>query len=329
MTVRMHSLALACLVALAAPAALAADGKKGPVVVRGIGASTAPVPTAPVSTAFIVKPGVRLAGRTENGVRILSPAASRAASQATSQAASPGVSGRISDCDMAEKGDPNAAYRMARRFLFGMGVPRDRRVGTAWLRAAATRGHAEAQKMVKYVPGRMGQIRPWCRPGAGPVREMAPAPAEIARLAGEIAPKYGVDPALVLAVIRVESAYRTDAVSPKEAAGLMQLIPDTAERFGVGDVFDPAENIKGGVKYLRWLLAYFQGDVSLALAAYNAGEGAVDRHKGIPPYEETQNYVRTIRRLYDADRHPFDARVTDPSPLVARQSADASRANKG
>lgn len=224
---------------------------------------------------------------------------------------------RLTDCEAAEQGDANAAFRLARRYLFGIGVSKNRRLGTAWMRAAASRGHSDARRMVNYIPGRMGRIRPWCRPGAGPLREPAPPPAEIVRLVQAIAPRHGVDPALVLAVIQAESAFRTDAVSPKDAAGLMQLIPDTASRFGVGDIFDPAENITGGVRYLRWLLAYFQGDVSLALAGYNAGEGAVDRYKGIPPYEETRNYVRIIRRVYDVERLPYDQRAADASPAFA------------
>ncbi|BAI72217.1 membrane-bound lytic murein transglycosylase [Azospirillum sp. B510] len=232
---------------------------------------------------------------------------------------------KSTDCELAEQGDANAAFRLARRYLFGTGVRKDKRLGTAWLRAAASRGHPEARRLVNYVPGRMGRIRPWCRPGGGPVREVGPPPAEVAGLVNAIAPKYGVDPALVLAVIQAESAFRTDAVSPKEAAGLMQLIPDTADRFGVADVFDPKQNITGGVRYLRWLLAYFQGDVTLALAGYNAGEGAVDRHKGVPPYEETRNYIRVIRRLYDNSSHPFDASVTEPSSALPAIRAAAGR----
>lgn len=266
---------------------------------------------------------LQAAERSARGV----PAAGAPASSAASPVVPPGT--RLSDCDAAEQGDPNASFRLARRFLFGVGVARDRRLGLAWLRAAASRGHAQARQMVNYVPGHMGRIRPWCRPGAAPLRSVAPPPAEIVRLVEDIAPKHGLDPALVLAVIQAESAFRSDAVSPKEAAGLMQLIPETAERFAVRDVFDPAENIRGGVKYLRWLLAYFQGDVSLALAGYNAGEGAVDRHKGIPPYEETRNYVRIIRRMYGAERHPFDPKVTDPSPLVVRQAAELQRSGRG
>ena len=97
----------------------------------------------------------------------------------------------------------------------------------------------------------------------------------------------------------------------------MQLIPETAERFRVKDVYDPTENIKGGLSYLRWLLSYYRGRVSLAAAAYNAGEGVVDRYRGVPPYPETQDYVKKILRLVRTDEHPFDARLTDPSPMLA------------
>lgn len=103
-----------------------------------------------------------------------------------------------------------------------------------------------------------------------------------------------VSPALALAVIVVESAGRPRAVSHAGAQGLMQLIPATAERFGVADAFDPAQNIRGGVTYLDWLLERFDGDVVLALAGYNAGEGAVQRHDGVPPFAETRDYVPKV-----------------------------------
>jgi soluble lytic murein transglycosylase-like protein len=171
----------------------------------------------------------------------------------------------------------------------------------------------------------MGQIRPYCRPGAGPLRTPVTPPEEIVRVVRDLAPQYGLDPALVLAVIQVESAFRTDAVSPKEAAGLMQLIPETAERFDVRDVFDPQDNIRGGIRYLRWLLAYFRGDVTLALAGYNAGEGAVDRHRGVPPYAETQAYVQLVRRLYPAASHPYDPKAAEPSAHLPKQTAELPR----
>lgn len=112
----------------------------------------------------------------------------------------------------------------------------------------------------------------------------------------------GVSPALVLAVIAVESGGRADAVSGAGAQGLMQLIPATAERFGVSDALQPGDNIKGGVAYLDWLLREFDGDPILALAAYNAGENAVKNHKGVPPYPETRNYVPKVLAAFAAAR---------------------------
>ena len=121
-----------------------------------------------------------------------------------------------------------------------------------------------------------------------------------------------------MAIIRAESNFNPAALSPKNAQGLMQLIPETAERFNVKKPFDPEQNIRGGLSYLRWLLAYFQGNITLVAAAYNAGEGAVNRYAGIPPYVETQGYVRRIRDIYQRDEHPFDARITAPSPALSK-----------
>ena len=111
-----------------------------------------------------------------------------------------------------------------------------------------------------------------------------------------------VSPALALAVIAVESSGRADAVSPAGAAGLMQLMPETAARFGVRDRARPEESIRGGVAYLDWLLARYGGDPVLALAGYNAGEGAVDRHGGVPPYPETRAYVPKVLAAWTVAR---------------------------
>jgi soluble lytic murein transglycosylase len=111
-----------------------------------------------------------------------------------------------------------------------------------------------------------------------------------------IARQYGVNPVLVEAVVRMESGFDPRAVSPKGAGGLMQLMPGTASALGVVDRFNPRENINGGVRHLRYLLDRYQGSVALAVAAYNAGEGAVDTHRGIPPYPETQRYVQQVLR---------------------------------
>src|SRR2546425_2348575 len=117
--------------------------------------------------------------------------------------------------------------------------------------------------------------------------------------------KNGVDPLLLYSVMHQESSFKSHAVSPKGARGLMQLMPGTAIRYGVSNIFDPKQNIEGGARYLRFLLDRFDGDVNLTLAGYNAGEGAVEKYGWrIPPYSETQEYVRRISRRYALLRDP-------------------------
>ncbi len=137
--------------------------------------------------------------------------------------------------------------------------------------------------------------------------------AEIAAAAAE----HGVDPALVRAVIHAESAFDVNALSKKGAQGLMQLIPATAERFGVADPFTPRDNILGGTRYLAWLLKRFDGDARLAAAGYNAGEGAVDRHGGVPPYAETQHYVERVGILHDRYRAALTGGGASPVTTAA------------
>jgi hypothetical protein len=118
-----------------------------------------------------------------------------------------------------------------------------------------------------------------------------------------IAVRNKLPPQLVHSVIKVESNYNPNALSPKGAQGLMQLIPSTARRFGVSNAFNPVENVEGGARYLRYLLELYKGNYQLALAAYNAGEGAVARHGGVPPYAETVNYLQQVRkRLVEAQQ---------------------------
>jgi soluble lytic murein transglycosylase-like protein len=124
----------------------------------------------------------------------------------------------------------------------------------------------------------------------------------------EAATLYQIPEALIRAVIRVESDFDPRAVSPANARGLMQMIPETAERMLVTDVFDPRQNIFGGVRYLRILANTFNGDLALTVAAYNAGEGAVMRHGGIPPYPETQDYVVKVIGYYRQYRSPAGSR---------------------
>lgn len=114
--------------------------------------------------------------------------------------------------------------------------------------------------------------------------------------------QHGVEEAIVRAIIHAESAFNPRALSRVGAQGLMQLMPPTARRFGVSDAFNPRENIQGGVRYLAWLLKRFNGNLTLAAAGYNAGEGAVDKYKGVPPYKETRHYVERVGILADRYR---------------------------
>jgi len=126
-------------------------------------------------------------------------------------------------------------------------------------------------------------------PGAQPV-----PPAGIDEAVDRIAAQQSLPPQLIHSVIKVESNYNPLAVSSKGALGLMQLIPSTARRFGVADVFNPVDNIQGGAKYLKYLLELFDNNYALALAAYNAGEAAVAKYGAVPPYRETQNYLQLV-----------------------------------
>lgn len=241
-------------------------------------------------------------------------------------------------CAAARQGSTDAEYRLGRLLLQQRSVPSAQAQGHWLLRQAATKGHAEASQFVDEFldPPATDAIltpRPQCLPEPAPMVVTQPlpegfaellthngepvSPADIkrylaqldrerqqwAQLVQERAPFHGVDPRLALSLVRAESNFDPRALSPKNAQGLMQLIPATAARFGVRDPLDPRQNIEGGLAYLRWLLNRFDHDVVKAIAAYNAGEGAVDRHKGIPPYPETQAYVERILRFYRSTRH--------------------------
>jgi soluble lytic murein transglycosylase-like protein len=153
-----------------------------------------------------------------------------------------------------------------------------------------------------------------------PVR--LPAGSEpVNEVVDEIAAQYGVDPLLVHAVIYCESAYNRLAVSPKGAEGLMQLIPDTARRMGVRNSFDSRQNIEGGIKYLAELQARFS-DLRLVLAAYNAGEAAVDRYGGIPPYAETQEYVYKVGKRFGDLRRMAQRKPGKPAVREVARAAE-------
>ena len=160
-------------------------------------------------------------------------------------------------------------------------------------------------------------------------------PAQLNELVDRIAQKEGVEAPLVHSVILAESNYNPAAVSPKGALGIMQLIPSTARRFGVSDAFDPADNIQGGVRYLRYLLDYYHDDYTKSIAAYNAGEAAVDRYNGVPPYAETLGYVRTVAKHLTDERknqakQPASAVVAgEPAPAETRQHIQAEIGSDG
>jgi len=209
-------------------------------------------------------------------------------------------------CRSVRAGHAGAALRLSILTDHGAGVERDAGTAAGWLRRAAEGGNALARHLLVRFEG-VPEKKPHCRlpeDGDAPARMAAEGSLryEIEHLVRSQAPALGLDPALVLAVIQVESGFQAKAVSGKGAIGLMQIIPETGRRFGLTQPLDPAENVRAGMAYLRWLMSYFNGDVELALAGYNAGENAVVRHGGIPPYPETRSYVTRVMGLYACQR---------------------------
>jgi len=233
-------------------------------------------------------------------------------------------------CEAARDGDPEAQYSLGWMYANGRGVMHDDAVAASFFALAAGSGHDGAQKALRYMGEERGLL-PGCvhRPDpspadaasadddtADPFADLPDWKKKIADQVAKLAPRYAVDTRLALAVIAVESNFEPSARSPKDARGLMQLVPETAARFNVRNSYDIAENVRGGLAYLRWLLAYYKGYIVLAAAAYNAGEGVVDRYQGIPPYPETREYVRQVLRLYGNTQHPYDPRVVKPASFL-------------
>ncbi len=254
-------------------------------------------------------------------------------------------------CEAARLGDAESQYNLAWMYANGRGVERNDSTAAFFFHAAAEQGLPQAVRMLNRVGGpssftpdcmRGPDLRPTAAPAPAPTpvsatparraRDGAPAspgadetvwagvktnaPQYLLDLVKKAAPDYKVQPQLALSIMEAESNFDTIALSPRNAKGLMQLIPETMARFNVRNAYDPEQNIRGGLAYLRWLLAYYEGDVVLVAAAYNAGEGTVNRYRGVPPYAETRAYVMKILAGVRAVSHPFDPRVAEPSPQL-------------
>jgi TPR repeat protein len=219
-------------------------------------------------------------------------------------------------CRAAGRGNVDAMFKLGQIYASGREMMPNEGVGALLINKAAELGSAPAKELLPYISRGVGSVLPSCMNDpiaeAGASRAMPIVNKDVARLVELWAPQYAIDPALVLALIRVESNSNATALSPKNAQGLMQLMPETASRFGVKNTFDVVENLRGGLAYLRWLMSYFKGDVPLVLAAYNAGEQAVDRYRGIPPYRETRDYVKQITTVYTKATHPYRGEVVTP-----------------
>lgn len=227
-------------------------------------------------------------------------------------------------CQAARAGDAESQFALGWMYANARGLARDDATAAYFFALAAAQGHVQARNMQRFVGDPVSTTPPCLRPPADELADdeifpaATPTQQQVAGLVRQLAPEYGIHPRLVMAVIKAESNFAAAAVSVKNAQGLMQLIPETSLRFNVRKPFDPEQNIRGGLAYLRWLLAYFEGDVGLVAAAYNAGEGAVNRYRGIPPYPETRDYVKRIVAIFRKDEHPYDPAVTPPSPELPK-----------
>lgn len=229
-------------------------------------------------------------------------------------------------CESARQGNAEGMYGLGWMYANGRGVPRDDAYAGTLFAMAAMLSHPQAEHMQRYTGPYTGAVPDcllapaWEQSDPLIERLMADLPADrhpIIEQVARTAPEFGVDARFALAIALTESAFNPQALSPRNAMGVMQLIPETAARFKVRNAYDPAQNIRGGLAYLRWLLAYFRGDVRLVAAAYNAGEGAVERYRGVPPFPETQAYVTRIQHVFAERRHPYDATVVESSEAMA------------
>ncbi len=208
-------------------------------------------------------------------------------------------------CDAARSGDAEAQFSLGWIYANGRGLARDDAVAASLFTLAAEQGHVAARKALQFVRAE-GDRLPDCMLPDEPVvselqgevfdpfADLPPKKQRIAEMVNLLAPAYTVAPRLALAVITVESNFDPNARSHKDAR----------------------DNVRGGLAYLRWLLSYYRGEVALAAAAYNAGEGVVDKYRGVPPYPETRSYVQRVLALFGNARHPYDPNLAGPAPFV-------------
>ncbi len=235
-------------------------------------------------------------------------------------------------CAAARLGHLPAQRRLAWMYANGLGAPRDTDLAAAWLEVAAANGDLKARRFLAYVGEPLIRRQPRCtyesRFDAYAIATIlgqewgtglgidTPERQQIASWVRQLAPDYGLDPNLIMAIIQTESNFNPQARSSVNALGLMQLIPSTAARFGVKDRANPVQNLHGGMAYMRWLLSFFNGDLRLSLAGYNAGERAVEKYLGVPPFQETRNYIRKVMLAYGRDSHPPIKPVVEPSKVM-------------
>jgi TPR repeat protein len=239
-------------------------------------------------------------------------------------------------CTAARLDYSGAYLRLGWMYANGRGVPRNDSIASSLFKRAASLGDEMGARLAEMIRGDKEDYPPCLTTKTPPSysqsasndsqsKELPRLPAlpkalsfsqltsaDKIKFAGSVtllSKEFKLDPRLVMAVMRAESNFDPLARSSKGAQGLMQLIPETAERFAVKDITDPFDNIRGGMAYLKWLLSFFRGDVMLSLAAYNAGEKTIEKFGGVPPYTETMVYVQRIRSAYPVDFHPYDDRA--------------------
>jgi soluble lytic murein transglycosylase-like protein len=223
-------------------------------------------------------------------------------------------------CAAARLGYTPAQQRLAWMYAYGLGAPRDTELAAAWLEVAAAKGDRKAAKFLAFLDEPPVRRKPRCTyesrfdayaiaTSAGPDLDTGnnnqnSGEQQIASWIHQLAPGYGLDPNLIMAIVQTQSNFDPEVRPGTNVPGLMQLTPSTAARFGVKDTTDPLQNLHGGMAYIRWLLSFFQGDLQLSLAGYIAGEDAVEKHQGVPPLPETQRYIEKVLSAYGHDTHP-------------------------